>query len=130
MANVDVATKIASNPTMDNGDIRKANQRAISKARDEVGSIARRERNIDITAKEWEAIQAGAISESQLKRILNNTDTGKLRELATPRTKAGLTDAQVARAKAYASSNYTLEQIAAKLGVSPTTVSKYLKGKI
>ena len=130
MANVDVATKIAANPTMDNGDIRKANQRAISKARDEVGSIARRERNIDITAKEWEAIQAGAISESQLKRILNNTDTGKLRELATPRTKAGLTDAQVARAKAYASSNYTLEQIAAKLGVSPTTVSKYLKGKI
>lgn len=127
-ANADVQAKLKADPNMDNGDIKKASQKALSKARDEVGSVARRDRNIDITPKEWEAIQAGAISESQLKKILNNTDTAKIRELATPKTKLGLSSAQINRAKALSSSNYTLAEIANKLGVSTSTVSKYLKG--
>ena len=127
-ANAIVQAKLKADPTMDNGDIKKASQKALSKARDEVGSVARRDRNIDITPKEWEAIQAGAISESQLKKILNNTDTTKIRELATPKTKLGLSSAQVSRAKALSASNYTLAEIARKLGVSTSTVSKYLKG--
>lgn len=127
-ANATVQAKLKADPTMDNGDIKKASQKALSKARDEVGSVARRDRNIDITPKEWEAIQAGAISESQLKKILNNTDTTKIRELATPKTKLGLSSAQVSRAKALSASNYTLAEIARKLGVSTSTVSKYLKG--
>ena len=127
-ANADVQAKLKADPNMDNGDIKKASQKALSKARDEVGSVARRDRNIDITPKEWEAIQAGAISESQLKKILNNTDTTKIRELATPKTKLGLSSAQISRAKALSASNYTLAEIARKLGVSTSTVSKYLKG--
>lgn len=127
-ANAIVQAKIKADPTMDNGDIKKASQKALSKARDEVGSVSRRDRNIDITPKEWEAIQAGAISESQLKKILNNTDTTKIRELATPKTKLGLSSAQISRAKALSASNYTLAEIAVKLGVSTSTVSKYLKG--
>ena len=127
-ANAVVQAKLKTDPNMDNGDIKKASQKALSKARDEVGSVARRDRNIDITPKEWEAIQAGAISESQLKKILNNTDTTKIRELATPKTKLGLSSAQVSRAKALSASNYTLAEIARKLGVSTSTVSKYLKG--
>lgn len=109
-------------------DLRKISQRALSKARNELGSISRRDRNINITDKEWEAIQAGAISETTLKRILNNTDIDKLRERATPRSYNSLSTAQVNRAKAMASSNYTIEEIASKLGVSTSTVSKYLKG--
>lgn len=128
-ANAIIQAKLKADPTMDNGDIKKASQKALNKARDEVGSVARRDRNIDITPKEWEAIQAGAISESQLKKILNNTDTTKIRELATPKTKLGLSSAQVSRAKALSASNYTLAEIARKLGVSTSTVSKYLKGE-
>lgn len=109
-------------------DLRKMSQRALSKARNEVGSISRRDRNIEITDKEWEAIQAGAVSETTLKRILNNTDVDKLRERATPRSHKTLSTAQVNRAKAMAASNYTIEEIAKKLGVSTSTVSKYLKG--
>lgn len=111
------------------GDVKKVSQRAVTKYRQEVGSVARRDRNIDITDKEWEAIQAGAISENTLKKILNNTDIDKLRERATPRTTNSLSTAQVNRAKALSASNYTLSDIANKLGVSTSTVSKYLKGK-
>ncbi len=126
LANAEVQAKTKTG--MDKGDIKKLSQRALSKARDEVGSVSRKDRNIDITDKEWEAIQAGAISESKLKRILNNTDISKLRERATPRTSTQLSSAQVNRAKALSASNYTLAEIADKLGISTSTVSKYLKG--
>lgn len=110
-------------------DVKKANQQAVTKYRQQVNAIARRNRNIDITDREWEAIQAGAISESTLKKILNNTDIDKLRQRATPRTYNTLSTAQINRAKALSASNYTLAEIANKLGVSTSTVSKYLKGK-
>lgn len=110
------------------GDLKKTKQRAVTKYRQEVGSISRRERNIDITDKEWEAIQAGAISENTLKKILNNTDIDKLRQRATPRITNNLSQAQINRAKALAASNYTLAEIAQKLGVSTSAVSNYIKG--
>ena len=128
LANAEVNAKKLANPNMDKGDIKKASQRALTKYRNEVGSVSRRDRNIDISEREWEAIQAGAISESQLKKILNNTDTTRIRELATPRTMNSLSTAQINRIKALNASNYSLAEIARKLGVSTSTVSKYLKG--
>ena len=127
-ANAEVNDMKAKNPDMKPDEIKKASQRAVTKYRQEVGAVARRDRNIDITDREWEAIQAGAVSETVLKKILNNTDIDKLRERATPKSYTSLSSAQVNRAKAMASSNYTLNEIATKLGVSPSTVSKYLKG--
>lgn len=109
-------------------DIKKLNQQALTKYRQEVGGVSRRERNIDITDKEWEAIQAGAISENKLKKILDNTDIDKLRERATPKTTVNLSTAKINQIKSMANSNYTTEQIAKKLGVSTSTVTKYLKG--
>ena len=128
MANAEVAAKQQANPNMKTSDVKKASQQALSKYRKEVGSVSRRDRSIIITDKEWEAIQAGAVSENTLKKILNNTDVDNLRERATPRTKSNLSSAQVNRIKAMQNSNYTLAEIADKLGVSTTTVSKYLKG--
>ena len=128
LANIEVNQKKAANPDMKTADIKKASQQAITKYRQEVGSIARRKRNIDITDREWEAIQAGAISERKLKDILNNTDIDKLRERATPRSTSSMSQAQINRAKAMVASNYTLGEIAKKLGVSASTISKYVKG--
>lgn len=127
IANVDVANKIASNPSMSKSDIKKANQQAITRARQEVGSATRKERNINITDREWEAIQAGAISENKLKQILDNTDIDKLRERATPRATTQLSQAKVNQIKAM-NASYTIQEIADKLGISSATVSKYLKG--
>ena len=129
-ANAEVnAKKIAAEQageTIDSGDIKKASQRALSKYRDEVGSISRRNREIEITDREWEAIQAGAISETKLKQILDNTNVDKLRERATPRSTTTLSTAKINRIKALSSSNYTIAEIAKKLGVSKSTVANYL----
>lgn len=127
MANAEITSKIKSNQ-LERGDVKKASQQALTKYRNEVGSIARRKRNIEITDREWAAIQAGAISESKLKRILNNTDADKLRERAMPRTSTRLSTARVNKIKMMSASNYTLNQIAEACGCSVATVSKYLKG--
>lgn len=126
LANIEVSSKKNIDPTMKPGDVKKVSQQAITKYRTEVGSVSRRKRNIDITEKEWEAIQAGAISENVLKRILNNTDIDRLRELATPRTTTTLSNAKVNKIKAM-SASYTTAEIAKILGISSSTVSKYLK---
>ena len=126
-ANAEVAAKKQADPNMKPGDIKKASQQALTKYRKEVGSVARSDRSINITDKEWEAIQAGAISESKLIKILNNTDIDVLREKATPKTRNTVSQAQVNRIKALSASNYTLADIAKKLGLSTSTVANYLK---
>lgn len=129
LAAADVAAKKKADSNISSADVKKAGTRAISKYREEVGSVNRRKRNIDITDAEWNAIQAGAISENKLKQILDNADIDRLRELATPRTsKTSLSEAKVGRIKAMAASNYSLNEIAKALGVSTSTVSNYLKG--
>ena len=80
-----------------------------------------------IRDREWEAIQAGAISENKLKSILQNCDPDSLRQRAMPKSSASISAATANRIKAM-SSSYTIQQIADKLGVSTSTVSKYLKG--
>lgn len=82
---------------------------------------------IAFTDKEWDAIQAGAVSESILKRVLNNCDPDSLRQRAMPKETKVLNQAKINRIKAM-SASYTIQQIAEKLGVSTSTVSKYLKG--
>lgn len=124
----EVDAKKLSNQELKKSDIKKMSQQALSKYRNEVGSVSRRDRSIKITDREWEAIQAGAISESKLKSILANTDVDNLRERAMPRTGNALSKAQVNKIKSMSASNYDLAAIADALNVSTSTVSKYLKG--
>ena len=126
MANATVKAKKAANPNLEKDDIKKIGQQALTKYRQEMGSVSRSKRSIDITDREWEAIQAGAISESKLVRILNNTDIDKLRERATPRSTNTLSQAKINRIKGLANSNFTIAEIAAKCNVPRSTVSKYL----
>ena len=110
-------------------DSKKAGQKALTKYRTEVGSVKRSERNIKITPREWEAIQAGAISESRLNRILANTDTDVLRGYAMPKSRSSVTPAKAAMIKAMRASNYSINDIAKKAGVSTSTIYEYLNGK-
>lgn len=128
IVNAKIAKAKAEGTPMSKEDIKKESQRALSANRQTVNSVARRDRNIDITDREWEAIQAGAISEHKLKQILNNTDTDVLRQRATPRATKTLSDAKINRIKAMSASNYSIGDIAKALGVSTSTVSSYLKG--
>lgn len=124
MANVEVEAKKQDNPGMTKGEIKKAGQQALTKARAAVG--AKRE-TIAITDKEWEAIQSGAVSESRLNQIINHTNIDDLRQRATPRTTTTLSVAKVNKIKAMSNSGYTIAEIAQSLRVSTSTVSKYMK---
>ena len=129
LANAEIKKKQADKPDMDKSDVRKESQKAMSKYRQEVGSVSRRNRNIKISDREWEAIQAGAISENKLKRILANADIDELRQRATPRNSTAISTAKANRIKNMsATGNYTIAEIADQLGLSATTVKKYLKG--
>ncbi len=116
-ANAEINAKRQNDPDMKPGDIKKASQQALTKYRNEVGSVARSQRSISITDKEWEAIQAGAISESKLIKILNNTDIDILREKATPKTRTTVSQAQINRIKALSASNYTLADISKNINI-------------
>lgn len=109
-------------------DDMKNRQKAIERARASVGSN-RANRNFEITDREWEAIQARAISHSTLKEILKYTDPDALRERATPPSnRRGLTNAQIARIKAmYNNKIYTISEIADEMNVSTSTISNVLK---
>ena len=122
-ANAVIKAMKESNPDMSNKEIKKASQVALTNARKKLGA---ERTTIDITPKQWEAIQAGAISENVLSQILNNTDVDKIRQYATPRNSGGLTTAQQNRIKSMAKNGYTNAEIANQMGVSASTVSKYL----
>ena len=128
-ANIEVKNKESLDPKMKKADKKKIRQQAVSRARADVGSIKRRDRNIIISDKEWEAIQAGAISNEKLKKILNNSDPDSLRQRATPKASNTISTAKINRIKAMANSNYTAGEIAEKLNVSTSSVYDILKGE-
>lgn len=107
-------------------ELQKIRQQELNAARDKTGSN-RREVEIKITPSEWEAIQAGAISDHRLSSILNFTNIDVLREYATPRAKNQLSSGQVNRIKTLAASGYTVSEIADALGVSVSTINNYIK---
>lgn len=124
MANATMEAKRQDNPDMTSKEKKKAAQQALTAARQAVGA---QRHPIEISDREWEAIQAGAISENQLYSILKATDIDKLRERATPRESTTLSNAKMNKIKAMKLSGYTIDEIAKAIGVSTSTVNKYLK---
>lgn len=124
IANATVTAKRQENPDMTRSEIKKASQQALTAARTTVG--ASRE-TISISDREWEAIQAGAISENRLTQIINNVDIDTLRQRATPRSTTVLSIAKVNKIASMSASGYSTAEIAEALGVSTSTVNKYLK---
>jgi cell envelope opacity-associated protein A len=123
LANSRAKAKIESDPSLKKDEIRKIKNREVLKAREEVGA----ERyEIKISDRQWEAIQAGAISDTTLAKILNRANPDRVRELATPRATKELSTGKIARIQALKASGYTNEQIASAVGCSASTVRKYL----
>lgn len=130
IANSVVKAKIQSNPELadkaNKKELNKIKQAALYDARVSVGASGK-ETRISIKPREWEAIQAGAISDSMLSKILRYTDPDAVRSLAMPKSATQLSAVQVNKIKAMSSSGrYTIAQIADALGVSPSTVGEYL----
>ena len=126
IANSVVAAKKKEYPDLTKKEIKKISQQALSEAREQVGS---KREPVKISDREWEAIQSGAISPTKLKQIIDNSDLDRLRELATPRSsKNTISPAKENKIKAMIASGYTNAEIADAIGVSSSTVAKYIKG--
>ena len=125
IANQKAKAKIDADPDMDKEHQKRVRQQEITRARAQVGAN-KKDVMVEITPKEWEAIQAHAISTSMLDRILNNTDMDDVRKLATPRSSdRNITNATKLRIERMLSTGkYTLSEIADEVGVSVSTVSR------
>ena len=85
--------------------------------------------DIDITDREWEAIQSGAIHDSTFESILKYADGEQVRKRATPKQTVEVTQSQKNMIKRLTDSGFTIDQIAQRVKLSPTTVKKYGKGE-
>lgn len=124
IANSVIKSKLDNAGNLSSDQEKKIRQQALSKARKQVGA---KRSEIELTPKEWEAIQAGAISASKLKQIIDNTNSSTLKQLAMPRTTTTLSSAKVSRIKSMSNRGYTTSEIANALGISTSTVIKYMK---
>lgn len=125
LANERVKLVRQNNPDMDKDDIKKLKNQALTQARLQTGA-SKKARLVDITDREWEAIQSGAISTNKLLQIIQNSDLDILKQRSMPRESRGISDAKRTRAKMLESNGYTLAEIADSLGVSTSTISKVL----
>lgn len=123
MANAAIKVISDANPDMTNKERAKIAQQQLSKARIKVGA---HRTPITFTPEEWEAIQAGAISENELTRMLKYADVDEVRKYATPSSKRALSKAKIERIRALSAAGYTNSDIAQDLGISTSTVIDYL----
>lgn len=126
VANAIVHQKRQANPEMELAELKKIKSQALGAARARTGA---KKQQIDITDDEWNAIQAGAISNNKLNDILDNTDLDQIKQRATPKSKLLMTDSKKQRALVMMNSGYTQAEVAAALGVSLTTLKRSLGGE-
>lgn len=125
LANTIIKAKQQDYPDLTKGELKKVSQQALNAARIQVG--AKRDL-IKISDKEWDAIQAGAISPNKLNQIINNSDMDVLRQKATPRTTTELSPVKVNKIESMKNSGYSTAEIAKSIGMSSSTVVNYMKG--
>ncbi|QGJ88068.1 hypothetical protein SEA_AVAZAK_92 [Gordonia phage Avazak] len=124
IANAVVRQKRDANPDMQSDELRKVSAKALATARTRTGA---NKDLVDITPREWEAIQSGAVSNHKLTQILNNADVQKVKKLATPRENPVMTTAKQQRARNLLASGRTPSEVAAILGVPVSTLTSSMK---
>ena len=107
-----IATQIVNeqkskNPDMSAEELKRVRGQALNGARSRVG--AKKDR-VTFTEKEWEAINAGAISETMLTNLLKNADSENYKRLATPRS-SRVSAATANRVQALLDAGWTRKQI-------------------
>ena len=135
LANVVYEEKKANNPNMTDEEKKKHKNQALAGARETVGAKksifngGNGEKGLTITDREWEAIQSGAVSQTTLSKIVDNSDIDYLKRLSMPKTNSNsISSAKIAKIKNMVNSGFSIEEIARDLGVSSSTIAKYVKG--
>ena len=125
LANKFFQMKKEDNPELayDKDKIKKVKGQCLEEARYRVGA---KKTLINPTDRQWEAIQAGAVSSNKLEEILKNCDSDAIKQRATPRSPRGIPAAKLATAKMRLNRGYTTAEVAKSLGVSISTLYRAL----
>lgn len=128
VANAIVAQRKAANPDMEPDELRKIRGQALNEARLRTGARKTRlgSEKSPITDREWQAIQNGAISNHKLERILRNADLEAIKERATPHKRDVMNSTMTSMARQLLDRGYTYDEVADRLGVSPSTITSSL----
>ena len=130
ISSVKVQAKIDANPELKDKDhkdkLKKIRAKELAAAREQVHRGEKRYR-IHMTPKEWEAIQAGAISDNMLSLILRSSDMSEVRQLAAPRKTTGMSSSAKTLARNLLRAGYPQSVVAERVGVSVSTLSKEFK---
>lgn len=126
IANANIKAKIQEqglnpNITEDKKEIKKISSVEMQRARDSVGASGRKSK-VTFTDKEWEAVQAGAISDNMLTKFLNSSDSDEIVKRAMPKNATVMTSAKMSKASAMLRSGYSYAEIAKACGVPESTV--------
>lgn len=124
IANANIKAKIQEqglNPAIDKKEIKKISSVEMQRARDSVGASGRKSK-VTFTDKEWEAVQAGAISDNMLTKFLNSSDSDEIVKRTMPKTMTVMSSAKLAKAKAMLNLGVSYDEIAKACGVPESTV--------
>lgn len=126
LANQEVERQVADNPEIldDKEGYKKLKGRTLTAMRSRMGV---KKESIQLTEKEVDAIQSGAITKTKLNEILANTDDAEIKKWFMPRKSTELTPAKIATARSLLNSGYTLSEVSQNLGVSVTTLENQLQ---
>lgn len=119
IANAAVKARKAANPDLSPETLKKIKYQELETARIRTGA---KRQQIVLTQDEWNAVQAGAVSNSKLEQILRNADMDVVRSLATPRSQTLMTPTKTTKARQLLDQGYTRAEVADRLGVSLTTL--------
>lgn len=126
IANANIKAKIQEqgldpNISEDKKVIKKISSVEMQRARDSVGASGRKSK-VTFTDREWEAVQAGAISDNMLTKFLNSSDSDEIVKRAMPKNVTVMTSAKMSKANAMLRSGYSYAEIAKACGVPESTV--------
>lgn len=124
IANANIKAKIQEqglDPTIDKKEIKKISSVEMQRARDSVGASGRKSK-VTFTDREWEAVQAGAISDNMLTKFLNSSDSDEIVKRAMPKNVTVMTSAKMSKANAMLRSGYSYAEIAKACGIPESTV--------
>lgn len=125
IANAVIKSKTADRE-VSSEEYKKISRQAIAAARLRTGA-SRKESLIELTDRQWEAIQAGALSAAAMEAVVRYSDMEKLSERAMPKANTTVSANVAMRAKAMARNGATTSEVADALGISTSTVLELVR---